>query len=194
MKTSVKETAKKGAVSAVKGICGTLHITTMITTGLVVATRDVITDLIDESGKEISKGIAYSEGFIIEKIDGTPREETAGKRLEYTQQKMLETAMKADALRQRLQKGKQKATEAIADAKEKIVNVLTPDVPADADEEMVNDYRIAQLQSARTKLQQDESMDDKERNKRIYAINREIGQLRKLPKVDPAQAFDLATT
>lgn len=186
MKTSIntaamKQTAQDTGVSAVKTVTAPVHFVLQFGTNLAYVIGNKLTD-----------GVAAAEGYFVEKINGTPREQTAGLRTEYTQMKMLEMAAKADEVRKRLGRGVKQAEVAINDAKQKVASQFKKQEDQLAVNDMVTEFSLQTLRRNRQLLVDDESMDQPTKNKIMNAINQAIGKLKK--GIEPAtvqQAFEL---
>jgi hypothetical protein len=174
-----KTVAANGAVSTVKFIVAPVHLTLQVATNIVAAL-----------GEYTCNSIAKGEGFIVEHLNGTPREETAALRTEYTQMKMFEAAMKADAIRQKIQGSINTANNKVSEIGHKIKTELTqPRENKDSDSIA---FALATLKANRQEVIDDLTLVDKDRNILLNAINKEIAvlnKMKKVPTIQPAVAF-----
>lgn len=106
MKNTVKETAKKATLATINIIATPLHMTAQLASNVAQLTAD---------------GIAMGEGYLTEKVDSTQhREDIANKRVEYTQAKFLQTAMKLEQWKNKTKKAMQEADAKMENIKQKL--------------------------------------------------------------------------
>ena len=166
MKNSVKETAANAAISTVRAVAAPLHISVQFGTNVLTVV-----------GNKIADGIAYAEGYSVEKLNGTPREETIGLRVDYTNMKMMQAAVKADQIRQRLQDRKDKAKVQIKDASTKLAAQFKKQEDSLDVADMVAEFNVQTLRANRDKVLADDTLDTPTKNKLINTINQAIGKL-----------------
>lgn len=174
-----KASAKNKTVKVIKGISCGLHITTQVATNLVTVIGNATCDK-----------IANIEGFLVEKVDGTPKEETAGLRYEYTQRKMMQAGLKAQEYADKFTAFNEKVDDIMVDAIDKIKHAIVPEDSHPATLE----FQLAEARSKRDKLINDDAMDKNEKSKLLNEFNKEIGRIKKdiaknIPNISPDQAF-----
>lgn len=170
-KQTVKETSQLAGTTLISSIISPAHLTIQVATNLIKATGDAVCDK-----------MAEFEGYVVEKIDGTPREETSALRMEATNAKMLKAAMQADAIRNRVKGVKDSANKVLADSTAKIKDVFTKQEQQLEIQEMVIEFNLQSLRGNR-KLVQESDMPKPQKDKLVNALNRAIGKLNR--NIDP---------
>jgi chromosome segregation ATPase len=165
----MKKSIQSGSVKVVKAIACPLHIACILGANIVAGT----------------------EGFIVEKIDGTPSETTQYNRFEYTFNKMEAAAKKLEELKSKLQSSIDDSKKSVKKAVDKVKSEIKQpkeDIPSD-----VKEFRLSTLRAQRDKIVKDNPELSPEHIKTIARLNREINKVNKdLPLVKPEQAFEPA--
>ena len=170
---------KSGLLKTVKGTGCVLHLTVQATTNAAFIL-----------GTAACNKIANAEGYIVERINGTPQEETAGLRYEHTQAKMVAAGVIAERYINKFNQFNHKVDDIMVDAIDKIKHTIVP--PAEDPHPDTLEFQLAVARSRRDKIMNDDAMDPKEKSKIIHQLNKQIGEIKKaikLPNLSPDQAF-----
>ena len=150
---NIKSNIQSGAVNTVSFIAAPLHI-------VLSASANLVAEL---------------EGRAIEAIDGTPKGQTIENRFNYTNMKMMQAAIKADEIREKLQA---KVDKYKVEAKETIENIKRElKQPDDIAEDSVA-FQLAKLRKNREEIQEKPELSAQDK-KDINAINRAISAINK---------------
>lgn len=175
-----KKSFQIGAIKAIKGIAMPVHIGLQVTTNLATVV-----------GNMACNKVANIEGWCVERIDGTPKEETVGLRYEYTQNKMMQAGIKAQQYADKFNKFNEKVDGIMVDAIDKIKHTIVPP-PEDAHQDTL-EFQLAEARSKRDKLIEKNNVNPTKENSRlINQLNQRIGEIKKaikLPTMSPDQAF-----
>lgn len=180
---------KSGLLSTVKGTGCVLHLAVQTTTNAAFIL-----------GTAACNKIANAEGYLVERINGTPQEETAGLRYEYTQAKMVKAGVIAEKYINKFNQFNHKVDDIMVDAIDKIKHTIVP--PAEDPHQDTLEFQLAVARSRRDKIINNEPyqngnetiliVDEKEKARLINYYNKEIGRIKqaiKLPNLSPDQAF-----
>lgn len=192
VKTSVKTKAANATVKTLETVAMPLHLA-------IGASAAIAAGTILSVGNTLMKGIEKSEGYLTEKLNGTPREEVATARYAYTISKMTLVADKASEIRNRakakLEAVKQQASDKVEQVKQTVTpaKAAAPKQDSDLDDQAVLDFRVGDLQRQRLEIQ-NSKLPEADIRKKVNAINKEIGKLRRnhVPQGTPAAAFATA--